>query len=174
MWAVLLAILALGSIVGRFAEDGGIDLDNSRDSPATTEPVLLGESTIISESSLQAGMCVFWLPPDVSALPTVPCAESHQYEVFAIVDSAAPTSAYGGPEEAYGLGFDACLEEFPGYVGEGYNGSPWFIEVIPPTESEWIELDDRSATCLLYQPDDNDDEPRYLEDIARDSGRSST
>jgi hypothetical protein len=101
----------------------------------------------------------------------VPCAESHQYEVFAVVDSAAPTSAYTAPDEVYDLGYEACLEEFLPYVGQDWAHSPWYILVIPPTESEWVEQDDRSATCLLYQP--GDDDPTYSEGTARGSGGNS-
>ena len=169
-WLVFVAIAAVLSIFGRFAEDVSTETDDVPvTSPATTEPVSLESSTLVSEDGLEAGTCIVRLPPGANALvATVPCAEPHQYEVFAIVESAAPTAAYTDPEEVYDLGYGACFDEFVPYVDEDYANSPWFIRVIPPTESEWVEQNDRSATCLLYQP--GDDGPIYSEGTARGSG----
>jgi hypothetical protein len=172
-WVIFIVIWALLSIFGRFFAEVSTESDDVPVTlPATTEPLSLDSSTLVSEGSLEPGVCIVWLPPgENSAVATVPCTESHQYEVFAVVDSAAPSSGYPGPDEAYDLGYDACLEEFSDYVGEPYVDSPWYILVIPPTEAQWVEEGDRTATCLLYQP--GGDGPVYAEGTARGSGRPS-
>ena len=167
-WLIFAAVWALLSIFGRFAGSDSSEPDDiTVTSPATTEPLSLELSTVRSESSLEPGMCIVWLPPgENSAVATVPCAESHQFEVFAIVDSAVPASTYTSPDDVYDLGYDACLAEFFDYVD-----SPWHLHLIPPTEAQWIEDGDRAATCLLYQPGDGG--PTYSEGTARGSGSPS-
>jgi hypothetical protein len=136
--------------------------------PATTFSLDLDDSPFVNEASLEAGMCISWLPPGELALViSVSCEESHRYEVFAVVDSANQAADYAGPDEVYALGYDACLERFFGYVGESHNDSPWQLEVIPPTERQWVENGDRAATCLLFQP--GADGPKYSKGSARGS-----
>lgn len=179
-WAIFAAVWALLVIFGRFA--GEISND-SNDGPGTlpattmvltptTEPLSLESSVLVLESDLEPGMCIVWLPPGENDLvATVPCTESHQFEVIAVANAASPSTGYGSPDEVRNLGYDACLLEFPAYIGEAYDDSPWYLRVIVPTETEWVEESDRSTTCLVYQP--GGDEPLYLEGTARGSGSPS-
>ena len=45
--------------------------------------------------------------------------------------------------------------EFAEYVGEAYESSRWFIDVLTPTEAGWNATDDREVSCLLYLWDDD-------------------
>ncbi len=178
---IFAAVLAILALFGRFAGEITNESDDvSGTLPATTrvltpttEPLSLEGSALVPEFDLEPGMCIVWLPPGGNEMvATVPCAESHQFEVIAVVDAAAPSTAYGSPDEVRNLGYDACLEEFPAYIGEQYVDSLWYLRVIVPTETEWVEEDDRATTCLVYQP--GGDEPLYLEGTARGSESPST
>jgi hypothetical protein len=173
VWAVI-------AIFGRFAGEITNESDDvpgtlpatTRVLTPTTEPPSLQGSALVPEFDLEPGMCIVWLPPGPNTMvATVPCAEAHQFEVIAVVDAAAPSSEYGSPDEVRNRGYDACLEEFPAYIGEPYVDSPWYLDMIVPTETEWVEEGDRATTCLVYQP--GGDEPLYLEGTARGSGSPS-
>lgn len=179
-WVIFAVVSAVIALTSRFT--GEISTD-SNDVPGTlpattrvltptTEPLSLESSTLIPESDLEPGMCIVWLPPGPNTMvATVPCTEPHQYEVIAVVDAAGPSSEYVSPDEVGNRGYDACLEEFPVYIGEPYVDSPWYLDTIVPTETEWVEEGDRSTSCLVYQP--GGDEPLYLEGTARGSGSPS-
>ncbi len=173
-WLIFALIAVVLSIFGRFAEDvsTGPD-DDSGIVPATTAPFDLDAATVAGDSALEPGTCIVWLAPgDNAVVGTVPCDESHQYEVFATVDVAASTASYPGRGEVNDLGYDACLGEFFAYVGENYEDSPWHLQMLLPSEEDWVEAGDRSASCLVYLP--GADGPQYWEGTARGSGGAST
>jgi len=179
-WVIFAAAWAVIALVGRFAGETTNESDDvpgtfpatTRVLTPTTEPLSLEGSVLIPEVDLAPGTCVVWLPPGPNTMvATVPCTEPHQFEVIAVVDAAAPSSAYGSPDDVRNRGYDACLEEFAAYIGEPYVDSPWYLDMIVPTETEWVEEGDRTTTCLVYQP--GGDDKLYLEGTARGSGSPS-
>ncbi len=111
-----------------------------------------------SVDRLEPGDC-FDEPSDLvfTEVDPIDCGESHDYEVFAIVD-IAPSGAveldglglYPGNEAVYQGAVLGCVEEFETYVGATWEESAVWLNVFTPTEQGW-EGGDRTGICVLYQ-----------------------
>ncbi len=119
----------------------------------------------LSVHDLQVGDC-FDIPDEdaaeIESVEALPCAEPHDYEVFAIRDLAP--GAF--PTEAE---FDVfleshCIAAFEAYVDRDYASSAIWVEMMVPTTQGWSD-GDRAITCFLYEPESK------LTGSARGSGR---
>jgi hypothetical protein len=88
---------------------------------------------------------------EVAAVPTVPCEDPHDNEVF-LVDDITLSGAYPGDEEIYLEASDLCLAAFAGYVGRDYESSQYDVFPLTPTRQGWNE-GDREVVCALYNLD---------------------
>lgn len=114
--------------------------------PATTSGG--GRTGPISVFDLQVGDCI-----DTPTGPTVtgvPCAQAHDFEVFALFDIAGePGAAYPGDSTVSDLANTGCQgERFTEYIGEDYATSSIYATSLNPSESTWTEQDDREVVCL--------------------------
>jgi hypothetical protein len=128
---------------------------------------LLDQST--TAISLQAGDCI--LDPaaaQVTDVDRVECASPHDFEVIGTVTLTG--SEYPGSTQVVADARAACEPVFVLYVGEPYEDSPWFINVFTPTAETWAD-GERSATCLVFQFDENLEVRRVTGSVAGD-GRS--
>ena len=86
----------------------------------------------------------------VSDIPTVPCTESHDYEVYAEFDIDLAT--FPGDDEIYRLADEGCLAPFGVYVGMPFETSTLDYSYYVPTQDGWDNYDDRSVSCILFDP----------------------
>lgn len=103
--------------------------------------------------ALRPGECL--LAPDsdqVTRIDPVACTSPHELEVIGNVE--LDDGPYPGDAETLDLAVDACEAIFPGYVGEPFDESAWFINAFTPSAESW-EAGNRTATCLVFQFDDN-------------------
>lgn len=92
--------------------------------------------------------------PEVDRLPTVPCDEPHQNEVFHLYDVDA--ADHPGLDALRAQAEEVCRgEPFTRYVGEPYETSRFEVFQILPTEDTWREDGDREVVCALYDPEDD-------------------
>jgi hypothetical protein len=88
---------------------------------------------------------------DVSSLP---CADAHDGEVFAVVaHPAARGVAYPGDEAVADFAAAECLQRFPVYTGATYDESDLQVASVRPDRQSWADKDDREVACVLYQKD---------------------
>jgi hypothetical protein len=89
---------------------------------------------------------------EIDDVTTVPCAETHDGEVFAVVTHpAAPDAAYSGDEAVADFAAAECLGHFDAYTGGNYDDSDLDVATVRPDEDSWKEKDDRGVACVLYQ-----------------------
>lgn len=100
---------------------------------------------------LEVGQC-FDRPadPDATDVPTVPCRQAHDLEVFA--SFTLDEGDYPGrPDVARSAG-EGCQERFADYVGTSQDSSGLVIVPYTPDRLAW-EQGDRVVTCAVSRPD---------------------
>lgn len=116
---------------------------------AVTDPIIeaVGDET----TWIEIGDC-FTDPGTevVSDIPTVPCTEAHDYEVYAEFD--LDLTAFPGDDEIYRLADEGCLAPFGVYVGMPFETSTLDYSYYVPTQDGWDNYDDRSVSCILFDP----------------------
>jgi Septum formation len=85
---------------------------------------------------------------------TVPCSQSHDFEVYA---SASPPGVeqavgYPDPRDLAALAGDHCLLALEAFVGSDYDDSDLDYTAIIPSRAAW-EAGDRTVLCALWQVD---------------------
>jgi len=91
---------------------------------------------------------------EVKDLSSVPCAEAHDGEVFAVVSHPAPRDAvYPGDDAVADFAAAECLQRFPAYTGASYDDSDLEVATVRPGHDSWVDKDDREVACVLYQKD---------------------
>ncbi len=105
---------------------------------------------------------------EIYTVPIVDCSELHSSELYATVDIDVFDSDFPGADPLNEWINARCEEDFPEYVGEPYENSRYWIEVIQPTEAGWEE-GDRVGLCTVVLVDD-DYEVRPALGSARDWG----
>ena len=84
---------------------------------------------------------------EVTEVPTVPCDEPHDFEVYQ--NFTVPEAAEYPGEEAVTASADAqCLPEFETFVGVAYEDSVLTASYYYPTEASWAD-GDRTINCLI-------------------------
>jgi len=87
---------------------------------------------------------------EVETVPTVPCDEPHDSEVYASV--IMPDDAFPGQEAIFELADAECLAEFEAFVGGDWDTSPYDFSYYYPTEGSWAD-GDREILCVIYDPE---------------------
>jgi hypothetical protein len=85
---------------------------------------------------------------EVSSLPGVPCAEPHDYEVYAVFD--VEYDAFPGDAAMSERAFGECLARFEGFVGTVYEESTLDITAMYPSDQSWNLQDDHAVVCAVY------------------------
>lgn len=85
---------------------------------------------------------------EVSEVPTVPCAEAHQYEVYGEV--TIPGEEWPGDESLTQQADDGCYAQFQPFAGIAYEDSTLEFNYYTPTQGSWEEMGDRLVTCVIY------------------------
>jgi len=91
---------------------------------------------------------------DVYDVPVVDCTEPHDSELFALVPVVGFGESHPGDDALFTWLFDRCLERFPGYVGEPYESSDYWIDMLIPTPDGWGQ-GDRIGMCTAVVVDDD-------------------
>jgi len=91
---------------------------------------------------------------DIYDVPVVDCAEPHDSELFALVTVTGFGAVHPGDDALFTWLFDKCLDRFPGYVGEPYESSDYWIDMLIPTEDGWSG-GDRVGMCTAITVDDD-------------------
>jgi hypothetical protein len=123
---------------------------------ASTGTAIGGEETSVFD--LEVGDCFSVESEELTTVAVVDCEQSHEYEVFALLDhEAGEADPYPGDEAMLEYGNTACQAPFQEYVGTEYEASIWFITSVFPSEETW-GAGDREIVCTLNQQD-ADSEP---------------
>ncbi len=109
------------------------------DSSKTVDDIAVGDCLNVPEEDI------------FSTIDPIDCAEPHDLEVFALVDLTGISVGYPGDDAVYEAAYNACWDEFEGYVGVPYEDSVLYLDVFTPTLEGWDERGDRIANCVLYE-----------------------
>ncbi|MFW6775592.1 septum formation family protein [Nocardioides sp. CPCC 205120] len=138
--AVGIALAGIGALSACGSED-----DATRDE-GTQEVTEAGNADAFS---LQVGDCFDETEDEeFSEVPAVPCAESHDneiYEQFDLEDGDWP-----GVEAVQTAADDRCGAAFEPFVGFPYEDSEIDFFSMTPTEGSWDEADDRTVQCVAF------------------------
>ncbi len=99
--------------------------------------------------TLQVGDCLndSTASETVETIPTVPCAEPHDSEIYASVIMEGDT--FPGSDAVIAEADAACLDAFAGFVGVEYADSLYYYSYYFPTEGSWAG-GDREILCTIY------------------------
>jgi hypothetical protein len=85
----------------------------------------------------------------LTTVMVVDCAETHIFEVFALVNyPASGNEPYPGDEAVYDFADNECLALFPDYVGRDYATSGYWATAMRPSADTWA-AGDREIVCML-------------------------
>lgn len=113
------------------------------EAPAPTNSVLqlsLGDCVMDAATPLSA---------DLTEVPTVPCDQPHDSELFAVVTVAGDT--YPGVDDLVAQGQTQCQALFSEFVGIDFRSSLLDFHFYYPTPSSWVQ-GDRSIYCMVTDP----------------------
>lgn len=137
---VLLAGIAVLALVG-----GGCDSSTGEAGASTLFRLQTGDC--FRSSAGTSGRTV-----EIKDVTTVPCADAHDGEVFAVVaHPAAGDAAYPGDDAVADFASGECLTRFSGYTGATYDDSDLQVATVRPDSDSWADKDDRDVACVLYQ-----------------------
>lgn len=117
------------------------------------EPMIEVSEPESSVLELSIGDCVMDaatpLSADLAQLPTVPCSEPHDSELYAIV--SAEDGSYPGVDDLVAQGQAKCQALFADFVGIDFRSSLLDFHFYYPTPSSWVQ-GDRSIYCMVADP----------------------
>ncbi len=85
----------------------------------------------------------------VETLPTVPCTEPHDAQVYA--EQTLDMDELPVEDELFALADQFCYDQFAGYVGLSYEESVLEVQYLYPTQESWDAGDD-VLQCVLVNP----------------------
>lgn len=99
--------------------------------------------------TLQVGDCLndATASETVETIPTVPCAEPHDSEIYASIIMRG--DVYPGQDAVIAEADAACLDAFAGFIGTSYAESLYYYSYYFPTEGSWAN-GDREILCTVY------------------------
>lgn len=86
----------------------------------------------------------------VNDVPTVPCTDAHDYEVYANI--TIDRDSYPGDDALSKLADEGCLAPFAAYIGVPFADSTLDYSYYTPTLDGWNNYDDRGVTCIVFDP----------------------
>lgn len=131
---IWVSILVVALVAVSCSDDGGEDEEGG----LPTEPFTLG---------VAVGDC-FDRPesPDVTAVPTVDCAEPHDFEAYAVLE--LEEGSFPGDQQLATRARRRCNDRFAGYVGVPPGESGLVVVPVAPTAEQW-ESGNRTVTCVV-------------------------
>lgn len=143
-----------GGVIAAAVALGGCSADPDPGSaPASGDS---GEASLVTAQQvlqLEVGTCLMDLSTplgqDLTEIPTIPCAEPHESEVFAEVTLDGDT--FPGVDAITETATGACLAEFAEFVGVDHAASTLDFAYYYPTPSSWA-VGDRSVFCVVFEP----------------------
>ncbi|WP_298455388.1 septum formation family protein [uncultured Cellulomonas sp.] len=87
---------------------------------------------------------------EVSSVPTVPCGEAHDSEVYA--SHQLDGDEYPGDDAIVASADDMCFADFQPFVGTAYEESTLDFTYLAPTSQSWELGDDREVLCIVTDP----------------------
>ena len=132
-------IIGLGAAVNFFTDsrrsDGG-------------EVIAAGNESVFD---LRTGDCIRESMGEgqIESTTVVPCAESHDYVVYAKFELQA--DSYPGQDKVFELAGEGCRARFAGHFQIAYEDSALDINTLSPTQEGWASHGDRAVSCLGYQ-----------------------
>ena len=167
----LLAGLAVlgGSVAGLLS---WVEVDDATNAGATPvrvyRPVMIGVAVVLfvvagaivfgaasetAAADLVVGDCFDApLTEEVFTVPTVPCNEPHDVEVFAVLSLTDFGAAFPGRQTIDEAADYECFLLFEPYVGAAYEVSILDFFALSPTSSSWDD-GDRGVTCVVGRLD---------------------
>lgn len=115
----------------------------------------LSTAGTVSVDDLQVGDCFNSdEETDISAVDGRPCADPHQYEVFAVdrYEAAAYPSSNADMDAVF---LAVCDTPFESFVGLPYADSVLYASMITPSEESWSS-GDREFICFLHEEDESE------------------
>ncbi|PWD49471.1 hypothetical protein C8046_00785 [Serinibacter arcticus] len=101
--------------------------------------------------SIAVGDCFNDVDSDqITELPTVPCAEAHDNEVYA--EYTFTEDEYPGDDVVQTRAQEECLAVWEEFVGVAYESSALEVFPITPTEGSWNDGNDRLVSCAIWDP----------------------
>lgn len=142
------AMVRRGALLAGIAVLGllGTGCDDSTDKAGATTLFDLEVGQCFDSSAASVGRTV-----EIDDVASVPCAEAHDGEVFAVVTHPGGEVPYPGDESVADFAAAECLEQFPVYTGTGYDESDLEVASVRPDADSWSGKDDREVACVLYQ-----------------------
>jgi hypothetical protein len=134
-------------------------LVSALDGKAPVSDIAVGECFVVGDAL------------EVDELPVVDCSEEHDAELFARVTISGFGSDYPGDDPVFDWLYEQCLDLFPGYVGEPYEESEFWIDMFIPTVDGWDD-GDRTGLCTAVMVDDDLDIRSHTR-TAQSSGTSA-
>ena len=124
---------------------------------APSQPTRDAQSGEITEAvddadvfALRVGDCLgSYGEGESTSVPTVPCGEAHQEEVFASTD--LPDGDFPDDDARMARAEDGCMLASTEFGGLAYDDSVLDITTIEPTEQSWTD-GDREVLCLVHDP----------------------
>jgi hypothetical protein len=153
LWIVVILVVA------------GFALFSFFDSSKTVDEIAIGDCLNTPEDD------VFY------EIDPIDCSEEHDLEVFALIDLSiistefSSVAAYPGDDAVYDAAWNACYDQFQGYIGMAYEESVLFIDTFTPTFEGWNEVDDRIANCVVFEVDATQTEIMKSTASLRNAGR---
>lgn len=124
----------------------------------SSEPVRDADSGEITEGQdradvfqIRVGDCLntSTLSDEVNAVPVVPCAESHEDEVYFAFD--LDEGDFPGEDVIDAKSDEMCTPEFASFIGMSYEESTLDWYPFTPTAGSWSD-GDREILCVAYDP----------------------
>jgi hypothetical protein len=89
---------------------------------------------------------------EIDQVPVVDCSKKHDSELFARVSMVELGAVYPNEDLAFDWLFDECVDRFPSYVGEPYETSAYWIDMLIPTADGWAD-GDHTGLCTIVVMD---------------------
>lgn len=87
---------------------------------------------------------------EVESVPTVPCGDEHDSEVYA--SHQMEDGEYPGDEAVLAAVDELCYADFAPFVGLAYEDSTLDFTAFFPSAQSW-EMDDREILCIVVDPE---------------------
>ena len=108
-----------------------------------------GEGSETDVFALAVGDCMNDTSAEtVSSLPTVPCSDKHDYEVY--YEFELPGDTFPGDDATTAAAEQGCADQFEAFAGIPYDSSALNFSYLTPTEHSWTEMDDHLVSCLIF------------------------
>ncbi|MDN4641452.1 septum formation family protein [Agreia sp. PsM10] len=115
-----------------------------------------GETGVVTEAgdtsvfTLREGDCINDVAEMVSDVPTVPCDQLHDWEVYRNVTMT--DTDFPGDEAIAAFADEQCNAEFGTFIGVAYESSVYENNYYVPNADSWEQLGDRIVSCLVGDP----------------------